>query len=320
MAAINAIAKEWADELRDGIAWVIVWKTGRSWNAQAVWLNSDDDTFEPEDLELAREILEKDPKAVMLNGYYCGHFGEDMTVAELAAGIRWHYENGYNTLEDSTAFPPKPTERPADLPADLPWYGKATSTEPDPYVYDGYMSPEDYELMHKHMEADRQQQEKDTRAAPGALYIDGQRFTGQIAEVEIPHFSPPELELPELRSPPSMELTLTITPDTAEAILDALQLAALRFFEALVNAAREAWAGIKGAAKAASKITARLAGRCMDAMLYQANDNPKWWHYYKHAQKYRVRKKYWRRLERQLAGRLNVARAGPPFLTGRPYL
>ena len=53
MAALNTIAKEWADEIRDGIAWVIVWKTGRSWNAQAVWLNSDTDTFEPEDLELA---------------------------------------------------------------------------------------------------------------------------------------------------------------------------------------------------------------------------------------------------------------------------
>ena len=91
MAAINAIAKDWADELRDGIAWVIVWKTGRSWNAAAVWLNSEDDTFEPEDLEQARKILEQDPNAVMLNGYYCGHFGEDMTVAELAAGIRWHW-------------------------------------------------------------------------------------------------------------------------------------------------------------------------------------------------------------------------------------
>ena len=92
----------------------------------------------------------------MLNGYYCGHFGEDMTVAELAAGIRWHYENGYNLLDASTAFPPELMERPADLSADLPWYGKATSAEPDPYVYDGYMSPEDFELMHKNMEADRQ--------------------------------------------------------------------------------------------------------------------------------------------------------------------
>lgn len=309
MAALNAIAKEWADEIRDGIAWVIVWKTGRSWNAQAVWLNSDDDTFEPEDLELAREILEKDPKAVMLNGYYCGHFGEDMTVAELAAGIRWHYENGYNTLEDSTAFPPEPMERPADLPADLPWYGKATSAEPDPYVYDGYMSPEDFELMHKHMEADRQQ-EKDTRAAPGALYIDGQRFAGQIAELEIPPLSPPELELPELRSPPSMELTLTITPDTAAAILEAVQPAVLRFWEALADAARQAWAEITRMVKAAGKYVARIAGRYMDAMLYQANDNPKWWHYYKHAKKYRVRKKYQRRLERQLSRKLLAAASG----------
>lgn len=106
MAAINAIAREWADEIRDGIAWVLIWKTGQSWNAHAVWLNSDDDTFEPEDLELARKVLEQDPKAVMVNGYYCGHFGEDMTLAELADGIRWNYENSCNLLDGSTAFPP----------------------------------------------------------------------------------------------------------------------------------------------------------------------------------------------------------------------
>ena len=309
MAAINAIAKNWADELREGIAWVIVWKVGRSWNATAVWLNPDDDTFEPEDLEQAREILEQDPNAVMLNGYYCGHFGEDMTVEELAAGIRWHYENNYNLLDGSTAFPPEPIERPADLPASLPWYGKATSAEPDPYVYDGYMSPEDFELMHKNMEADRQQ-EKDARAAPGDLYIDGQRFTGKITELEIPHFSPPVLTLPELRSPPSMDLTLTITPDMAAAILEALQPAVLRFFEALVNAAREAWAEIKKVAKAAGRFMARIAGRCMDAMRYSTNDHPKWWHYYKHAKKYRVRKKYRRRLERQLYDKLLTAASG----------
>ena len=305
MAAINAIAREWADEIRDGIVWVIVWKIGRSWNAQAVWLDSDTDTFEPEDLELAREILEKDPKAVMLNGYYCGHFGEDMTVAELAAGIRWHYENGYNTLKDSTAFPPEPMEHPADLP----WYGKATSAEPDPYVYDGYMSPEDFDLMHKHMEADRQQ-EKDTRAAPGALYVDGQRFAGKITELELPHFSLPELSLPELRSPPSMELTLTITPDTAAAILDAIQPAALRFLEAVAKAAVEAWEWLKRGAAKAAKIAARWADKCMDAMLYNANDRPKWWHLYKHAKKRRTRKKYRRLLMQQLTRKLAAAASG----------
>lgn len=32
MAALNEVAKEFSDEIRDGIAWVIIWKTGRSRN------------------------------------------------------------------------------------------------------------------------------------------------------------------------------------------------------------------------------------------------------------------------------------------------
>ena len=273
MAAINKIAKDWADELRDGIAWVIVWKTGRSWNATAVWLNSDDDTFEPEDLEQARKILEQDPNAVMLNGYYCGHFGEDMTVAELAAGIRWHYENGYNLLDGSTAFPPEPMERPADLPASLPWYGKATSTEPDPYVYDGYMSPEDFELMHKNMGADRQREK-----------------------------SPPE--------GPTAELTLTFTPETAAALLEAITPPLLRAVQYAAEVARKAWDAFMEVVKKAAAIAADLAGKFVDAMLRTANDHPKWWHYYKHAKKWRVRKKYKRRLERQLYDKLLAAASG----------
>jgi len=167
VAALRTVAGEWADEIREGIAWVIVWKTGRSWNAQAVWLDPYTDTFEQEDLWLARRILEEDPGAVMLNSWYCGHLGEDMTVAELAAGIRWHYEHGYNMLDGSTAFPPEPVERPADLPADIPWYG-GDGTEMDPYVYDGYMSLEDWGLMHRYIEEERklpqephQKEEKD---------------------------------------------------------------------------------------------------------------------------------------------------------------
>ena len=34
-----------------------------------------------------------------LNGYYLGHFG-DMTIDDIAAGIRWHYERGTNALAD----------------------------------------------------------------------------------------------------------------------------------------------------------------------------------------------------------------------------
>ena len=231
MAALNAIAREYADEIRDGIAWVIVWKTGRSWHAEAVWLNCDDDTFELVDLDMVREALDQDPNAVMVNGYYCGHFGEDMTVAELADGIRWHYENHCNLLKDSTAFPPEPMERPADLPADIPWYGKATSAEPDPYVYDGYMSTEDYEHMHELMAEDRQQ-EKDSREAPGVLYIEGKPFDGEIRELAPPKIEAPDFEPPD---PPSVDLTIQIGPEQAAAILETIKPAIQQAAEAAHN-------------------------------------------------------------------------------------
>ena len=286
MAALNAIAREWADELRDGIAWVIVWKTGRSWNAQAVWLNCDDETFEPEDLELARKVLEQDPNAVMLNGYYCGHFGEDMTVAELAAGIRWHYDNGYNQLDGSTAFPAEPEPRPEGVPADMPWYGKPTTEGPDPYVYDGYISPEDYEHMHELMAADRQHE-------------DAQR---------VEH--PPDDEPAELRSPPTMDLTLTLTPDTATALLDAITPQIVKIWEAVKSWINEVAKALGKLAAAIGKATAEAVNNFVDAMLYNANDRPKWWHLYKHAKKRRTRKKYRRLLMQQLTRKLAAAASG----------
>ena len=162
MAALTTIAKEWANELRDGIAWVIVWKTGRSWNAQAVWLDAFYDTFELEDVWFARKVLELDSHAVILNGYYCGHFHETMTISELAAGIRWHYENGCNLLAESAAFPSEPIERPAGLPADMPWYDSPTTKDIDLYVYDGHMSVQDYEVMQTIMESTSQEPESNS--------------------------------------------------------------------------------------------------------------------------------------------------------------
>ena len=162
MAALTTIAKEWANELKDGIAWVIVWKTGRSWNAQAVWLDAFYDTFELEDVWFARKVLELDSHAVILNGYYCGHFHETMTISELAAGIRWHYENGCNLLAESAAFPSEPIERPAGLPADMPWYDSPTTKDIDLYVYDGHMSVQDYEVMQTIMDFTSQQSESNS--------------------------------------------------------------------------------------------------------------------------------------------------------------
>ena len=44
-----------------------------------------------------------------------------------------------------------------------------------------------------------------------------------------------------------------------------------------------------------------------DPLLYSVNAHPKWWHLYKHAKKYRVRKKYRKRLMQQLIESLRAA-------------
>ena len=215
MAALNKVASYFADEIRDGIAWVIIWKTARSWHGYAAWLDPDTEAFEPDDLKKAREVLAEDPNAVMLNGYYCGHFGEDMNALEIAAGIRWHYENGYNLLSDSTALPDEPAE------------------------------PEE-----------------------------------------------------------AVELTLTIGPDQAKAIAQEVVKTVRPAIDYAVKKAHEftGWA-IQTAGELA-KLAAESLSKFMDAMLYSVNTHPKWWHLYKHARKWRTRKKYKRLLMKQLCSRL----------------
>lgn len=43
-----------------------------------------------------------------------------------------------------------------------------------------------------------------------------------------------------------------------------------------------------------------LTSLITDLMLYAANCNPKWWHYYKHSKKLRIRKKYRDKLVREM--------------------
>lgn len=98
MASLRDTVKDYQDELRDGIAWVAFWKQGRSWNAEYFHLDMDD-TLYPEDRSRLEEIKSTDPAAVILNGYYCGHLGGDMSLDELTAGVRYHYENSMNDID-----------------------------------------------------------------------------------------------------------------------------------------------------------------------------------------------------------------------------
>ena len=163
MASLRDTVKEYQEELRDGIAWVAFWKTGRSWNAEDFHLKLGDYLY-PEDRSRMEEIKQADPAAVVVNGYYSGYLGEDRNLDELTAGVRRHYENGYSNIGEfieahDDRLPPELIEeaRAAAHAAGLPFSEKAyrDGEEPDPYLFDGSMSMEDYELMHRMIENER---------------------------------------------------------------------------------------------------------------------------------------------------------------------
>ena len=166
MASLRDSVKDYQEELRDGIAWVAFWKQGRSWNAELFHLEVDG-TLEPFDRSRLEEIKAADPAAVILNGYYCGHLGENMSLDELTAGVRYHYENSMNDLDGfigahDDRLPPEVIEeaRAAAHAAGLPFSEKPyrDGEDFDPYIFDGSMSIEDYKLMHRMIEKERSKQ------------------------------------------------------------------------------------------------------------------------------------------------------------------
>ena len=163
MASLRDTVKEYQEELRDGIAWVAFWKEGRSWNAESFHLDVTD-TLYPEDRSRLEEIKAADPAAVILNGYYCGQLGEDMSLDELSAGVRYHYENSMNDLDGfieahDDRLPPELIEKARAVAhaAGLPFSERPYRDDEDfdPYIFDGSMSMEDYELMHRLMNEER---------------------------------------------------------------------------------------------------------------------------------------------------------------------
>ena len=166
MASLRDMVSEYQDDLRNGVAWLAFWREGRSWQAEAFHLDLDD-TLYPEDRARLAEIQAADPRAVVVNGYYSGYLGEEMNVAELAAGVRHHYDNGLNNISPfmeahSDELPPDVLEEAREKAhaAGLPFYERPyRGDDIDPYTYDGHMSIEDYELMQKLMEQDQERRE-----------------------------------------------------------------------------------------------------------------------------------------------------------------
>ena len=159
MASLRDAIKEQQEELQGGNAWVAFWKEGRSWHSEAFHLDMGA-TLYPEDEWRLWEIEAADPAAIVLNGY----LSENMTLDELTVSIRYHYEHRMNGItgfitEYSDRLSPEEIEegRAAAHAAGLPFSEKPfrDGEDFDPYVYDGSMSVEDYELMHRMIEKER---------------------------------------------------------------------------------------------------------------------------------------------------------------------
>ena len=274
MAALKEIAREYAAEIRDGIGWVIVYRTGRSWHALTVWSDLGNNEWETDDINDALEALRLDPRAVALNGYYLGHFG-DMTIDDIAAGIRWHYERGTNALADDDTLMQARADieaaRQQAAEAGLPFSERLVDgpeDELDPYTYDGSMTPEDYEAM---------QRARDAHAA--------------LVEVVADHYPNATEEAVERVAEAASSMKLS--PEAVQRILDA--------FDNIIEAINRM---IEWAVQAIRTL-ADFFGETLDNFILRRAP-PKWRHYALHAKRARVRKKY----RNRIAGLLRCAGFG----------
>ena len=103
----------------------------------------------------------------------------------------------------------------------------------------------------------------------------------------------------------SMTQTFTLTPEQVATIVETLK----PVFEELARKVREFAEWIAEVLKQVAAAICKMA-KFIEAELYFANDNAKWWHLYKHAKKARTRKKYRRRLMEQLLRTLATGSAG----------
>ena len=266
MAALKEIAREYASEIRDGIGWVIVYRTGRSWHALTVWSDLGNNEWETDDINDALKALRLDPRAVALNGYYLGHFG-DMTIDDIAAGIRWHYERGTNALADDDTLMQARADieaaRQQAAEAGLPFSERLVDGSDDqlnPYTYDGSMTPEDYEAM---------QQVRDAHAA--------------LVEVVADHYPNATEEAVERVAEAASSMKLS--PEAVQRILDA--------FDNIIEVINRM---IEWAAQAIRTLADFFSETLDDFILRRAP--PKWRHYALHAKRARVRKKYRNRIRR----------------------
>lgn len=245
---------------------MIVYRTGRSWHSVTLYSDLGNNEWETDDINDALEALRLDPRAVALNGYYLGHFG-DMTIDDIAAGIRWHYERGTNALADDDTLAQARADieaaRQQAAEAGLPFSERLVEGPEDeinPYTYDGSMTVADYEAA---------QRARDAHAA--------------LVEVVSDHYPNATEEAVERVAEAASSMKLR--PEAVQRILDA--------FDNIIEAINRM---IEWAAQAIRTL-ADFFGETLDNFILRRAP-PKWRHYALHAKRARVRKKYRNRIRR----------------------
>lgn len=288
MASLKEIAKEQADLIREGIGWAVIWKDRRSWGSDYIYLNPEhDQEIDPDYIDRAKEIAEQHSDAILVNGYYCGHLGEKMTIDELAAGIAWHYDRRAFELSDFVAAyyanaahveQARETAKAVGLPFSSHPYNP--DEEPNPYVYDGSMTPEDAEIVEKCRTLEAILREKYPDADPDTIAETVYRLVK---------------ERPELADPQRLKWAL----DHMDELVNVVQ----RFTSEVIPKVAQAFDGIVAAISnlvndTIPRLMAALAPYT-DEELRKGCNSPKEWHLYKHAKKFRTRKKYMNRFIRR---------------------
>ena len=94
MTGLRKLVTEYADELREGISWVVFWKEKGKWKAESYFLEIDsdgEDYLNDSDKKELEEIYKQDPYAIPLNGYINGMFYEDASISHMVRAVRHYY-------------------------------------------------------------------------------------------------------------------------------------------------------------------------------------------------------------------------------------
>lgn len=146
---------------------------------------------------------------------------------------------------------------------------------------------------------------EDEKLEGGQLFIDNQPWDGVIHDFK---FETPaeqqEENLIQKLAPVALSLKVEPTPELVKFMTETWEETYRRMVEAVKYLAE-----MCKSAGESMRTTLSFLGNCiLDKLLYKANNNPKWWHLYKHAKKARTRKKYKNKLYWQYLKKLEIAK------------